>query len=175
MPTLKVLDSDGLKYLWSKINMQDYPNNDVLTDVINAINVEIETIRNSIYPVGSIYLSVNEIEPSQILGFGVWEQIKDTFLLAAGNNYPAGSIGGETEHVLTIKELAKHTHALKTDIISEDYDVTWAPYYEYNEGWVQGPNTETSSPATYTTYTGESEPHNNMPPYLAVYMWKRIE
>jgi hypothetical protein len=64
MPTLKVLDSDGLKYLWSKINMQDYPNNDVLTAVINAINVEIETIRNSIYPVGSIYLSVNEIEPS---------------------------------------------------------------------------------------------------------------
>ena len=34
----KYLDAEGLQYLWSKINMQDYPNNDVLIAVINAID-----------------------------------------------------------------------------------------------------------------------------------------
>lgn len=34
----KFLDYEGVKYLWSKINMQDYPNNQTLIDVINAID-----------------------------------------------------------------------------------------------------------------------------------------
>ena len=38
MPSLKVIDMEGLRYLWNKINMQDYPNNDVLVAVINAID-----------------------------------------------------------------------------------------------------------------------------------------
>jgi hypothetical protein len=34
----KFLDYEGVKYLWSKINMQDYPNNEILMDVIEAID-----------------------------------------------------------------------------------------------------------------------------------------
>lgn len=47
----------------------------------------------SIYPVGSIYLSVNATSPAELFG-GTWEQIKDTFLLASGDTYEAGSTGG---------------------------------------------------------------------------------
>lgn len=48
MPDLKVLDSSGLEYLWSKINMQDYPNNETLIAVINAIDSEIENLKTEV-------------------------------------------------------------------------------------------------------------------------------
>ncbi len=41
---------------------------------------------NQIYPIGSIYLSVSSTDPSLLFG-GVWEQIKDRFLLGAGDTY----------------------------------------------------------------------------------------
>ena len=47
-----------------------------------------------IYPVGSIYMSVNATSPASLFG-GTWEQLKDRFLLAAGDTYAAGSTGGE--------------------------------------------------------------------------------
>ena len=46
-----------------------------------------------IYPVGSIYMSVNSTSPASLFG-GTWEQIKDTFLLSAGDTYTAGATGG---------------------------------------------------------------------------------
>lgn len=72
---------------------ESYPNNDWL---------------KMVYPVGSIYMSVYNVYPTELFGFGVWEQIKDTFLLCAGDNYIAGTVGGEEEHVLTEAELAPH-------------------------------------------------------------------
>lgn len=36
--TKKFLDYEGVKYLWSKISMEDYPNNETLMDVIEAID-----------------------------------------------------------------------------------------------------------------------------------------
>ena len=52
---------------------------------------------DDIYPVGSIYMSVNNTSPSTLFG-GTWEQIKDTFLLSAGNTYTAGNTGGSATH-----------------------------------------------------------------------------
>jgi microcystin-dependent protein len=89
-------------------------------------------------------------------------------------DFGLGVIGGEKEHKLTIDEMPKHTHRFKTDINSPDYDITWPEWTEYTTGWTQEPN-ETESPASQVTYTGGDQPHNNMPPYLTVYMWKRIK
>lgn len=88
--------------------------------------------------------------------------------------YEAGEVGGESEHTLTIDEMLSHIHRLKTDINSPGYNITWPKWFEYTDGWTQE-STETESPASQTTYTGGDKPHNNMPPYLAVYMWKRIK
>lgn len=133
-----------------------------------------ESIINLIYPIGSIYLSTTNTNPLELFGFGEWERIKDTFLLASGDIYTNGDTGGESEHILTINEMPNHTHQLKTDIESPDYNITWPEYFEYNEGWIQGPAEETESPPTHTTYTGGGQAHNNMPPYLTVSIWKRI-
>lgn len=126
---------------------------------------------NMIYPVGSIYMSVNNADPSSFIG-GTWEQIKDTFLLSCGDTYVAGETGGEAEHTLTVDEIPSHNHKLKTDIDNEDWNVTWPEWFEYTDGWTQQAG-ETEAPATHTTSTGGGVAHNNMPPYLAVYVWKR--
>lgn len=53
-----------------------------------------------IYPVGSIYISVNSTNPQSLFG-GTWEQLQNQFLLAAGSSYSAGSTGGSATHTHT--------------------------------------------------------------------------
>ena len=62
------------------------------------------TIYNAIYPVGSIYMSVNSTSPQTLFG-GTWEQIKDTFLLASGTSYSNGATGGSADAVVV-----QHNH-----------------------------------------------------------------
>jgi hypothetical protein len=121
-----------------------------------------------IYPVGAVYISANETDPGELFG-GAWEQLKDRFLLAAGDVYGAGSRGGEAEHTLTVDEIPSHGH---------NVPVYWKGASGNSSVNVQG--MESSDPRQYTSWinntdaAGGGEPHNNMPPYLAVYMWKRI-
>lgn len=138
----------------------------------------------STYPVGSIYLSVNDTSPAELFG-GTWEQIKDTFLLAAGNTYKAGSTGGEAKHTLTTAEMPAHKHGQNINGKGSD---SWANIYGAAVTSPPGGGTEGVSGITYTAGTtdwshksnriytdpiGHSDPHNNMPPYLSVYIWKR--
>lgn len=117
------------------------------------------------YPVGSIYMSVNSTNPQNLFG-GTWVQIKDRFLLAAGTTYKAGATGGEATHTLTADEIPNHQHVL------------WYP----NEGGEQsaaigypeaGSKNTWYAEASKTGGAGGGAAHNNMPPYLSVYMWKR--
>jgi hypothetical protein len=68
-----------------------------------------ENIINLVYPVGSIYMSVNNVSPATFIG-GTWEQLKDRFLLGAGSSYAAGSTGGAATHTLTTAQMPSHTH-----------------------------------------------------------------
>ena len=119
---------------------------------------------NMVYPVGSIYMSANNVSPASFLG-GTWEQIQDRFLLAAGDSYSAGSTGGEAAHTLTVNEMPQHTHGplIGSDIIN--YVSSGG-----NVGTAPGDNLQGAN-SVYPA--GGGQPHNNMPPYLAVYMWKR--
>lgn len=62
-----------------------------------------------IYPIGSLYFSTKSTSPSSSIG-GTWNQIKDKTLVGCGENFAAGSIGGEIEHTLTIDEMPRHQH-----------------------------------------------------------------
>lgn len=125
----------------------------------------------SIYPVGSIYMSVNSTSPAAFLG-GTWERIQDTFLLAAGTTYTAGATGGEATHTLTINEMPAHSHYMA------DAETDGNGFYQTTSGSgsfkkiSSAATTEGSSPYS-TTETGGGQEFNNMPPYLAVYIWKR--
>lgn len=129
-------------------------------------NLEIngKTIFDMIYPVGAIYISTNNVSPSVLFG-GTWEQIKDRFLLGAGSSYQAGSIGGEATHTLTIDEMPRHNHEI--DNLNASGNST--PYMT-----VQAQDKKGYGGNVQTMFAGGSQPHNNMPPYLAVYIWKRV-
>ena len=125
-----------------------------------------------LYPVGSIYMSVNSTSPASLFG-GTWEQLQDRFLLAAGSTYSAGSTGGEAEHTLTIDEIPSHSHDMPNpDWTSGDYVKTWPAWASLYKASQK--SSEFSCAPGNTQNTGSSIAHNNMPPYLAVYMWKRV-
>ena len=131
--------------------------------VVNLIDVQ------SLYPIGSIYISTNSTNPVNIFRFGTWERIEDMFLLAAGSQYSAGSTGGEATHTLTIDEIPAHTHQYKRHSLNrEDTDPETGQdaYGVSNKTLEERIGTSES--------TGGGQAHNNMPPYLAVYVWKRI-
>lgn len=118
---------------------------------------------DQIYPVGSIYMSISSTDPGTLFG-GTWARIRDTFLLAAGNTYAAGATGGEAAHTLTVNEMPSHSHDL------------WFWNYVPAGGSTSGigsASTHTGSSTGAIQSTGGGAAHNNMPPYLAVYMWRR--
>lgn len=158
------------------------------TTALNKVN----DLANKLYPVGSIYMSVNATNPAELFG-GTWEQIKGRFLIGVGPNdanttdwwgsepegsvnCPAGELGGESLHTLTVDETPSHRHEMAPWV--------WAVSAGFNTGTNNVPvadngnagpyNSVKSRQKQYSEITGGGLAHNNMPPYLAVYMWKRI-
>lgn len=141
-----------------------------------------------IYPVGSIYMSVNQANPELLFG-GTWEKIEDRFLLAAGSKYASGSVGGEESHSLTIEEQPKLTgyiqfrQAGEFNILDSFTNVNNCFEYIDHGGnkWGNRMATEANNndwnKNALVTYNngGKNMAHNNMPPYLTVYMWKRTD
>lgn len=152
-------------------------------DLIDAFAA---ALLNKTYPVGSIYMSVNSTSPATLFG-GTWEAIEGKFLLAAGGDYSAGDTGGEAEHTLTESELpVMHKtmvlRKLYTDGFANDYALHIATgsdgtTNETISANVSGPRVNTAineqKAQKVSINIGGGESHNNMPPYLAVYVWKR--
>lgn len=116
------------------------------------------------YPVGSIYISTASTNPGTFIG-GTWQRIKDRFLLAAGDSYTAGNTGGSATHTLTTDEMPAHSHTGK--YINGD---------GANNGSVKELRVWSASgdgSQQITNSVGGGAAHNNMPPYLVVYVWKR--
>lgn len=125
-------------------------------------------ILDNVYPVGSIYLSVNSTNPKNLFG-GTWEQIQGKFLLGMDSSYPAGSTGGEATHKLTQGEMPKHNHIIYAPNAGgpdEGAALGFPEVGSSNTWWAV---------ACMTGQTGDNEAHNNMPPYLSVYIWKRTK
>ena len=139
--------------------------------VDGALQVGGKSLLDMVYPVGSIYLSVSVTDPQTLFG-GTWARLEDVFLLAAGAKHAAGSTGGEESHILTEPEIAPHKHAMAYGPESSESS-TGFPY-----GIAAGSATNSAGGRGYasnlgTFSAGGGQPHNNMPPYLAVYTWKR--
>lgn len=140
----------------------------------------------AIYPIGSIYITVNPTSPNILFG-GKWEQIKGRYLVGTGNpgqnsdNYfgamyndhydiGVGTTGGQDSHQLTIPEMPSHNHpqslAGDSNVPFNDGKAAYSwtiPTYRYD---YIGSDLAQS--------VGENQYHNNMPPYFGVFIWKRI-
>ena len=152
--------------------------------ICNNLNAKVTL--NALHPIGSIYMSVDNTSPSILFG-GTWEQIEDTFLLSAGSIYQAGDTGGEANHQLLQTELPHLTGKFQSRQVNgtnvlDTYPSNTSGVFKYtaNGGstWgsqISGTSTSTNANALIEYDNGGTDAaHNNMPPYLVVYVWKRI-
>lgn len=191
---IRELDFDVLLERYNNITIGDAVTsiNEAISDigggssnsVVSGGNLDIDKI----YPVGSIYMSVNSTSPSTFIG-GTWEQIKDTFLLSCGDTYANGSTGGEASVVLNGYQIPSHYHGVPENYVrtvsSGAYNGDFVNLNNNGSlgGWGIAPTTNNAGgtrlriPAQNTNNSGglngTTQAHNNMPPYLAVYVWKR--
>ena len=100
--------TDIRKQIGNLSHMKTILNNN-LVGAINCLAANQEDLLQKIYPVGSIYMSVNPVSPSVFPG-RTWVQIRDRFLPGAGNTYANGATGGEASHVSTAADMPGHQH-----------------------------------------------------------------
>lgn len=136
-----------------------------MTDTINSLNT---TINSLIPAIGEIYITTLNENPSIRFG-GTWEQIKDMFLLASGDIYNAGVTGGEAIHTLTVEEMPSHSHTFQRHMLDRNDDGTNTGQSGYGVT-----NKTIDIYEATTSVIGNGQPHNNMPPYLVVYIWKMV-
>ena len=133
------------------------------------------------FPVGTILMTTTNTNPSTYIG-GTWTALENVFLFAASTGHPAGETGGAEEVTLTASQLPAHRHytinmAKAEAGVSPDYQHTVARYDRETTSWedchYQLNGNSNDANGGRTSPTGSGEAHNNMPPYLAVYTWRR--
>ena len=99
--------------------VDDFPLYYVTLDGLNITKIEqaftiipsLGSLIDKVYPVGSIYMSVNAANPSTYLG-GTWQALQGRFLIGAGGDYTGGSTGGASSKTLSESEIPSHTHSI---------------------------------------------------------------
>ena len=128
---------------------------------------------SDVYPVGSIYINASvSTNPGTLLGFGTW-------VAFGAGRVPVGidasqtefdtaeETGGSKTHTLTVSEIPAHTHNLGSK------DSTAGDGGAFNEEFIEDPADTTNGPNVTSSSTGGGSAHNNLQPYIVVYMWKR--
>lgn len=138
------------------------------------ITTSIEDYWKKIYPIGSIYISTSSTFNPQTTWGGIWEKTANgKCLIGANTSYPLGSTGGEAKHTLTEDELPLiEGRALGVST----YDSSHSGHFNSKKGNPCQLNAGTGNNDLSDIYFGfgAGVSHNNMQPYLAVYMWERI-
>ncbi|KAI5497841.1 phage tail repeat-like family [Trichomonas vaginalis G3] len=149
------------------------------------LNVLKQILPNLIYPVGSLYVSMNSTRPEVVLGFGTWTQIVDRFLYCANSSKETGgskTISGENlpahSHYidLSTSQAGWHKHKYwdwSAMTKGKGYDVKDNVKFAINCYWsnTEGGGNHTHRVSGYTQTTGQSKEY--MPPYMTVYAWYR--
>lgn len=121
---------------------------------------------DDIYPVGSIYMNINSTNPTDLFG-GVWEQIKERFMLGCGNTHTVGTTGGEFTHTLSYSEMPSHQHDI---LYSEDSNGNIV-----GNKWLSQASTGADGKNYWSRLTvaaGGSQPHNITPLPCCLYLAK---
>jgi phage-related tail fiber protein len=163
----------GSNFLAQNQNLADVPDKSIARTNLELLTNSTyltalwQIMQQRTYPVGEIFMTRQNGNPSSLLGFGSWERYAQGRVLAgfdeADSSFNAlDKIGGAKTHVLTEAEIPAHTHsnivALST---ANDFDTTGG-----NSGGVRRLASQTGS-------TGGGQAHNNLQPYITVFFWKR--
>lgn len=156
---------------------------------------------DKIYPVGSIYMSVNSTNPGTLFG-GTWVRWGNGRALVSVNESETEfnsveKVGGEKTHVITTAEMPSHTHSVKAQTVTTSTNGKHTHSGHSNQDIASGTSSKNrivkggdntvsgfllengdhshtvTIPASTTGSTGSGVGHNNLPPYITCYMWKR--
>ena len=129
---------------------------------------------NGPYVKGSIYITAADVDPNKLFPGTSWERVEGRFLLGSSSSHALGSTGGEESHALTWNEMPAHSH-------------DWGHWLAYDKGhWgtdgaqganpgaANGESTPFAGGPGNTGSAGSGWAHNNMPPFLAVNIWRRV-
>ena len=151
-------------------------------------SAKLNNMMEQVYPVGSIYISTSITSAKSVattLGVGTWEKYaQGRTLIGEGTGtdsnglvqtFKNSDVGGEYFHKLTTAEMPSHNHSVGIGDKSIYYDyvrnssatgvIPYVPRIDLVS--------HSSSPIT-TDFVGNSEQHNNIQPYITVYMYKRV-
>ncbi|KAI5504415.1 phage tail repeat-like family [Trichomonas vaginalis G3] len=188
---------DGTPLVEQNIYPPTFPNG-LITNNINIvdgdgfINVkhELQTMKTqileTIYPIGSIYTSMNSTNPASVLGFGTWQQIVDKFLYCANSSKQTGGSKKILEanlpphkHTGTTNFSGDHSHSLRdhplynsdyeagNDVLSPSYNNSAKKTFRPTEPGGNHSHTFTTNP------TGSGADY--MPPFMTVFAWYRVQ
>ena len=155
------------------------PNTDEILNKVADITPNIEDILNAVYPIGVIVCGA---KPS----IGTWEQIQGRFLVGAGGAYSVNATGGATSHThttgnhtLTVNEIPSHSHNLNHPYAVWGHNSTKNGFAASSGNWIGSDTAGGDYKRTANAGGGQGHNHgdtgssSNLPPYLAVYMWRR--
>lgn len=154
---------------------------DGLTPTVSepTANPHVSGLVDLIYPVGSIYMSVNSANPSLLFG-GVWEAWGAGKVPVGVNSSDTDfntveKTGGEKKHTLTVAELASHTHSVWPIEANRGHMSVYFAQNAWNApgGTSNGFIMSSGSDDPQSSATGSGTAHNNLQPYITCYMWKR--
>lgn len=172
--------------IWTATSEIEFVKTKEITNVDKIALTETQTaLLQLIYPVGALYLSTVNTNPNNLFGFGIWEQIEDRFLLAAGTTYENGTTGGNSEVALQRANapysafgVQFHNSTTGTPLASVWSNDDIINVKKIQPGYRDGGNYSASTSESIGSFTynngGTSEPFSILPPYLAVYVWKRV-
>ena len=148
---------------------------------LRAVQNLIDNSVNKFYPVGSIYMSVNNVNPSQLFG-GTWQSFGAGRVLvgvdASQSEFNAvEKTGGEKAVTLNVKQIPSHNHELSDKsgyryFVRSGINAT-GPLRIGNASQGSSMTRMVADVDTTITNTGGGQAHNNLQPYITVYMWKR--
>lgn len=172
----------------SEPTLTDVNLNDEITD--GTAKFKVYDVGLQSRPVGNIYQSTNATSPEELFG-GTWEEMPAGRVLLAqgqsdwGTNYAAGSTGGEHQHQLTVGEMPSHSHSASTNTTGNHNHAIQCNGWSgastkvssyYSKDWQLTAYTDNAGNHSHSVTinnTGSNQAHNNLQPYISVYIWKR--
>lgn len=155
------------------------------TQYVMLKNVEsiIKSTLLAAFPIGTIIESMKDVNPSTYIG-GTWEKLPAGYAtISAGTytenhdstpatyTYVAGNTYGEAMHKLTTEEMPSHKHRNTSPISGNETSENVPNAHVIQSKWEGRYEFSISMPMENT---GGDQYHNNLPPSLAVYRFKRI-
>lgn len=173
--TLRAIASNGRQNVGRGIVLEatdsDFPLN-----IIGNISVNNQLLYDIIYPIGCLYTSYVNQNPHDLYGIGTWTRINGRVIVGVSESESefssAGKTGGEKTHVLSANEMPSHGHTDSVDIKNANAEAKGYGLTS-TSGFKDRVIINNSGKATHTGAAGGGASHNNLQPYMALYMWRR--